>query len=214
MTTFTAIANAEIDADSPVTTTLMQAYRDNNAATAEGSTNAPVIMAGWHPYDLTTVGGSEDGEVWDQATDGSVASVTINFDSGFEYMIEFRSISGNSGTYDLDIEFYKVTDAAWTTATRTAGTGSTVGALTSGNNYTGLLYIPFPRVDTINFHWRWIRALASDSTGGIATDGTADEGPIFDATYQDADKCRVSPSSGNFDAGTIRVYRRREYISG
>ena len=35
MTTYTAIANSEIDADSPVTTTLMQAMRDNPIAIAE-----------------------------------------------------------------------------------------------------------------------------------------------------------------------------------
>ena len=214
MTTFTTIANADIDADSPVTTTLMQAYRDNNAATAEGSSGAPVIMAGWHPYDLTTVGGSEDGEIWDFGTDGATGSEIITFDAGFEYMIEFENISGSAGTYDLDIEFYKVTDAAYTASTRTAGNGSTHGSLTSGNNYYGLLYLPLPRVSTINFHWRWIVPLAVASTGVLATDGTADEGPIFDGTYQYADKCRISPSSGNFDAGTIRVHRRREYISG
>lgn len=55
MTTYTTIANTEIDADSPVTTTLMQAYRDNIAATAEGSANAPIVAAAWHPVDAVLV---------------------------------------------------------------------------------------------------------------------------------------------------------------
>jgi hypothetical protein len=44
MTTYTAIANADIDADSPVTAPLMTAMRDNPIAITEGASGAPKIQ--------------------------------------------------------------------------------------------------------------------------------------------------------------------------
>lgn len=41
MTTYSAIANSEVDADSPVTATLMQRLRDNPLAIQEGDATAP-----------------------------------------------------------------------------------------------------------------------------------------------------------------------------
>lgn len=46
MTTYTVIANADIDQDSRVTQPLMQALRDNPAAIAEGAAGAPSILEG------------------------------------------------------------------------------------------------------------------------------------------------------------------------
>lgn len=43
MATYTAITDAEIDQDSPITQTLMTKYRDNLIATAEGASGAPRI---------------------------------------------------------------------------------------------------------------------------------------------------------------------------
>lgn len=43
MTTYTAIANADIDADSPITTSLMTLLRDNPIAITEGASGAPTI---------------------------------------------------------------------------------------------------------------------------------------------------------------------------
>lgn len=43
MTTYTAIANTDIDQDSPVTEPLMSALRDNPIAMAEGASGAPKI---------------------------------------------------------------------------------------------------------------------------------------------------------------------------
>jgi hypothetical protein len=45
MATYTAITDAEIDQDSPITQTLMTKYRDNLIATAEGASGAPSISA-------------------------------------------------------------------------------------------------------------------------------------------------------------------------
>lgn len=43
MTTYTAIPNGDVDVDSPITTSLMQALRDNPLAIQEGDASAPRI---------------------------------------------------------------------------------------------------------------------------------------------------------------------------
>lgn len=55
MTTYTNIANSEIDTDSPVTESLMTRLRDNPVAITEGSTGAPKIQTAA----LEQTGGSE-----------------------------------------------------------------------------------------------------------------------------------------------------------
>ena len=45
MTTYSSIANAEIDADSPITVPLMTKLRDNPIAITEGASGAPLIQA-------------------------------------------------------------------------------------------------------------------------------------------------------------------------
>lgn len=45
MATYTAITDAEIDQDSPITQTLMTKYRDNLTASIEGADSAPRILS-------------------------------------------------------------------------------------------------------------------------------------------------------------------------
>jgi hypothetical protein len=57
MTTYTAIPNADIDQDSPVTQPLMTALRDNPIAITEGATGAPrMVAAGIEGGDVSTAG--------------------------------------------------------------------------------------------------------------------------------------------------------------
>jgi hypothetical protein len=46
MTTYTAIADSEIDVDSPITDSLIERLRDNPIAITEGATGAPKIQTG------------------------------------------------------------------------------------------------------------------------------------------------------------------------
>lgn len=100
MTTFTAIANAQVDQDSPVTQPLMQGLRDNVPATAEGATNAPVMVAGWHPFDMVNVGDGNDGKAYDFAVDGATTGLEIDMDAGFEYRVVFDSVEHGLGGGD------------------------------------------------------------------------------------------------------------------
>lgn len=57
MATYTAITDAEIDQDSPITQTLMQKYRDNLTATIEGDATAPKIADAWQTGTASTSAG-------------------------------------------------------------------------------------------------------------------------------------------------------------
>lgn len=204
MTTFTVIANSEIDADSPVTTTLMQAYRDNTAATAEGSTNAPVLSSAWHPADMVLEGDGNDGEEWSFATDGAVSNLVINLAAGYEYMIFFNDVE-TTATGNWTIEFYKVTDAAYTSAANfTQGTGGTPAGPGASTTYQGLLYLPFVVLPG-RYYWTWEWVISPVDSIGAPFELN---GSIFDATGQAVDKVRIDPP-GNFDAGSIHLWRRK-----
>lgn len=115
MTTWTTITNAQIDQDSPVTQTLMTGLRDNVAATAEGSTNAPVMVSGWHPNDMVNVGDGNDGKVYDFAVDGGITALEITMAAGFEYRVVFKDLTHDQAslTRSLLVDAYKDTAATY-----------------------------------------------------------------------------------------------------
>jgi hypothetical protein len=201
MTTYTTIPNSDIDADSPVTTTLMQAYRDNVAATAEGSTDAPVLSTGWHPYNMVTVGDGNDFSV-----DGAVATITTpDFDDGYEYMLRFVNVGVSATLPTMNCNLYRETDAAYTNLTVSSGLNAALG-------YDGLLQIYFPRVIGVYHKADWVFPLHDRSvpTSAAAT------GPfeVLDATVQPILRAQLDLSAGNFDQGNVYMLRRREFISG
>jgi len=207
MTTYTTIPNSDIDADSPVTTTLMQAYRDNVAATAEGSTDSPVLSTGWHPYDMVTVGDGNDGAIYEFSVDGTVATITTpDFEDGYEYMLRFVNIGGSNPGAPMNCNLYRETDAAYTNLTITSGIDATSG-------YDGLLRIYFPRVRGVYHKEDWAFPLHDRRTppSSIALTGPFE---VIDATVQPILRAQLDLSAGSFDQGNVYMLRRREFISG
>ncbi|CAB4124407.1 hypothetical protein UFOVP59_2 [uncultured Caudovirales phage] len=68
MTSYVAVANGEIDADSPITADLMTKLRDNPIALSEGASGAPKVMAAALNLTANTLTGSV----------GSGASTTLS----------------------------------------------------------------------------------------------------------------------------------------
>jgi hypothetical protein len=206
MTTYTTIPNSDIDADSPVTTTLMQAYRDNVAATAEGSTDAPVLSTGWHPYDMVTVGDGNDGAIYEFSVDGAVATITTpDFEDGYEYMLRFVNLGVSAPLPTMNCNLYRETDAAYTNLTVSTGMAAALG-------FDGLLQIYFPRVPGVYHKADWVFPLHDRTTPTSA----AATGPfeVLDATVQPILRAQLDLSAGNFDQGNVYMLRRREFISG
>lgn len=206
MTTWTEIPNSDLDQDSPLTQPLATAWRDNVRAATEGTTGAPVLSTGWHPYNLTDVGDGDDGEIYDFATDGAVASVdSPAFADGYEYAFIFESIEGSTGPFGLEIEMYKSVDAAYTSSTNIA---SGVPATTA---VTGMFRLILPRLSKFHHQSEWMTVFGQD---GSSTTQTTVDVIEYDATQQKIGKIRLSTSIGNFSAGRILMLRRRDYITG
>lgn len=204
MTTYTAIANTEIDADSPITTTLMQSMRDNPIAISEGSTGAPYLSSAWHPYDGVIVGDS-DGAIYDFAVDGAVAEVeTPNFADGYEYMIRFAAVLGTSAAAAFYGSLYQVTGASYQ-----ANTTLAIAYDTTVNAASGMLYLPYPRLSAFVHASEWVKPLSTASAGDISVNTLEHTG-----IAETFGKARFKFSSGNVNGGKIYLYRRREFITG
>lgn len=204
MTTYTAITNASIDQDSPLTTDLVTLLRNNPIAMAEGSADAPVVAAGWHPYDMTAVGDGGDGEFYDFATDGASASIeTPTFANGYEYAIRFDDLSFTANG-NLTIEVYHAATAAWATMATHAITGPA--------GYRGIFHIKYPRLVSHGHAGEWIAPLSATGAS-LAGTGLA-TAAVVGATPSAISKARVSCSTFNTDAGKMQLLRRREYITG
>lgn len=206
MTTYTTIANSEIDADSPLTTTLMQAMRDNPIAIAEGSTDATVVAAGWHPYDMVNVGDGNDGAIYDSATDGAVATVTTPaFVDGYEYMLVFETVGGSTSPAAFELSFYLDVVAAYNAYTAVTGTFDP----RTGNKIRGEWLIRWPRIPTF-YRTSEITLSHATSTGELATA----QHSFTSSVIETIGGARVRWSSGSINSGRIILLRRREYFTG
>lgn len=201
MTTYTAISNGQVDADSPIDAPLMQALRDNPLSIREMATGAPPLASAWHPYDMATIGDGTTGTFY-TGSGGVMNVATPNFENGYEYLVIFDGIDPIAGSQNFWIEFYKQTDAAYTATQAIIST-------TTANPHYGALYIPYPRWSTRRtFEAKWLFSLW-DTNGAI----TGTDAQVDDSTGQPCLGVRFS-CSGNISGGTLKLWRRRELFTG
>lgn len=120
MTAYTAIADSEIDVDSPITESLMTRLRNNPIAITEGSAGAPLIQtAAYQPgsVDQAAIGASAVGQ-------GELKSTTASGSAGGSANTQ-HSYSLTGGTYSF-----------WTAGSN-SGTNSTEYPSGFGNGDTG-----------------------------------------------------------------------------
>lgn len=198
MTTYdeSAVSNTVIAHKKPITLQQGRALRDNPIAISEAATGAPVVVAGWHPYDMVKIGDGATGLIYDFAVSGAVASVeTPVFDDGFEYAIRVVGISSTANAATLVIDLYKEADASYQNVyTSVADIGS------SANLVDGWIEVRCPRLPKRVHAIEFFVSINITALAGIA--------PMYDATVQAISKARVSFSVGNIDAGRIYLYRR------
>lgn len=202
MTTWTTISNAAVAVGGIPSSTTVTALRDNPLAIAESASGAPVVFAGWHPYDKVTVGDGKAGLIYDAAVNGTVANVvTPDFEDGFEYRIIAADMRHNAvaGDRTLNLELYKAT----------SGVYATVIAL--GNNASSIYFsfdaeIIMPRVTSRVHLVRY-----SGAVNGTASSQSA--GAAYNATSQKILRARVSFDIDSINIGKVYLFRRREYAS-
>jgi hypothetical protein len=198
MTTYTAITNGQVDADSPVDAPLMQALRDNPLSIQEMADSAPPLQGEWHPYDMSTIGDGTDGEIWSHAADGTVNTVVSpDFDDGYEYLFYFKGITNASGSRNWTVEFYEETTGAYT--------------ITSVFNATGPATAQY-----IFFRTAAVRSGDFAQAGflhaiefGYANTGTPTDVSQALTTAEKVTRVRLKSQGGNWTGGAIYMLRRR-----
>jgi len=201
MTTYTAIANSEVDGDSPVTDTLITRLRDNPLATAEGDTSAPFLASGWHNYN----GAQALTAFYDFGIHGTLATiVSPDFADGWEYLFIFDEVGTSGGTADdLRIELYRATTAAYASA-------STILTDAANSIVRGFVMAHIPRI-TANFHR--VSAELTDGTasnsGSIGVGAEVTNALMTHTTAQKLLRARFSWTTGSFNAGKIFMARRQ-----
>lgn len=199
MTTYTSISNALVAVGAKPFATTIQALRDNPLAISEGSTGAPVVVQGWHPYN-STLNGTGDGKFYDSAIHGAVASVeTPAFSAGFEYMIVFESVGTFSTGTNATLALYRTAAAAYATAfTMVTSTAVT-------QNFSGIAVLPLAQ-RTMKLHI--IDGLMGIDANNATASAVANKGLVTHTTATAIGKARFAFSSGNVTTGKMYLYRR------
>lgn len=208
MTAWFDMADGTFAQDKPIKTEQGIGLRDNVKATAEGSANAPIVAAGWHPYDMTDVGDGADGEFYDFSTDGAASSAeTPDFADGYEYMILADGISASVSGTNWNAQAYLATDAAYATA------GSMLLLPGGGASLfiDGYLICRTPRLDRRSHIFDYSMQSSDASSGAASSSGSF---TVTDSTAQKIGKMRFGFAAGNIDGGKLHLLRRREYLSG
>lgn len=200
MTTFTSISNAALAVGGIPSSATVTALRDNVPATAEASSGAPVIAAGWHPTTKVNVGDTATGLIYDFAVNGATtAIVTPDFEDGYEYRLAVFGISHSSGTTGpFYIDLYK--------ASTGYTTGFQVSGMASSNFLSCDVEILLPRIDSTQHFIRGVAAL--DNTTATVVTNLA-----YNATSQKVLRASVNFNGKNIDNGRVYLFRRREYAS-
>ncbi|MBL3608200.1 hypothetical protein [Rhodovulum sulfidophilum] len=215
MTDWTTIPNDVIEAGKPGRAVDGRALRDNPVAIAEGAPGAPVVAAGWHPFDKVSVGDAATGKVWSYDEDGQTSDlITPAFEAGYEYMLYWDRISWNddsAATADVQVRY-------------------------SGDFFQGLFSIKLGQLGQVRWNIGYVKTVLPP---GIQTSihtfegGTADgRGAYSDpidfvvdqqtTLYTHVAYGRVTatafrivvPNRKALRSGAVYLYRRREFISG
>jgi hypothetical protein len=202
MTTWTTISNAAVAVGGIPSSTTVTALRDNPSAIAESASGAPVVFAGWHPYDKVSVGDGKTGLIYDRAVDGVISQVvTPDFEDGFEYRLICVDMSHNSASNRaFELWLYQSPVGAYAKATD-------FGDNNSGANYSLDAIINIPRVSA-KAHNVLYAANVNDSASGQSAAVVRDV-----STAQKILRARVKFNFDSIDAGQVYLHRRREYIS-
>lgn len=204
MTTWTSISNAAVAVGGIPSSSTVTALRDNPSALAEASTGAPVVFAGWHPYDKVSVGDGKTGLIYDFSVTGTVSSiVTPDFEDGYEYRLVGLDLSHDytTGNSTLRLESYKQTDAAYR-LTRSTASASSVALF----GYYAEFHLP--RVASVAHFVATLGHAGSTYSANVDLDSDMYDGPA-----QKLLRAQLRFSTGNVDGGKAYLFRRREYAS-
>lgn len=191
---WTDIPDSVIEAGKPIRAIDGRALRDNVPALAAGDTGAPPVKAGWHPYDMVSIGDASDGVIYDRAVDPAVSSVEAPlFETGYEYAIVVDNMKPSTNANFL-LDLYFETSAAWVNATT-----DNFGAATVSNFHFQIL------APDLASRWQTVFSLGLTPSMNTAFSGT---------TLQKVTKARLRTTAGTFAEGRMRMFKRGGLLNG
>ena len=190
----------------------------NPIAIAGGAPGAPIIVAGWHPYNGNIIGGST-GLIYDHAVDGDVTTIeTPALAAGFEYWLEWRGLTKTEGANAALTCDFRLSETGDYTIT-----GYELGNLRASNiprKPTGKIFLE-PQISRSIHMVRSTLWDSSVSAGGVILNTgitLADDQPGFkadDFVFTRTDETRidrlrlVSSVAGGIQGGRAYLFRRR-----
>lgn len=196
-----AVSDATIAFQKPITLQQGRALRDNPLAAFEGAVSAPIISAGWHPFDMITNGDGNTGVIYDFAVSGAVTSViSPNFVDGYEYRFLLLALSC-SVSAPLNLEWFRETSAGYSSPV------AIVTVAITTNIFSGFVEAIRPRSTEKAFFSNHRYFEESPAINNQVINGASGM-VVAHATAQKILRLRISMQSGSFDAGKILMYRR------
>jgi hypothetical protein len=192
MANYVAISDTQLDPDAPLTSQLAYAgLRENLIATAEGATGAPMVFAGWAPYNGTVVGGANDGLIWSFADEGAVEEVDTVTEVGYDYRYVWYDLTGST-----TFEFQGLQD-------ENSAYGSYGSAFTTGGNSSGEMQINNPRFLR---RAHIAKGFAATTSGAITEYGSA----LFNGNQTRITTLRLN-MNGTETGGRVYLFKRLAY---
>jgi hypothetical protein len=199
---WTAPIEMTFDPNRPIRSNQGNMLAGNPIAMALMKPGSPVILANWHPYNMVTAEDGATGEIWSHAVDGAVATIeTPGFVDGFEYQLICDELSGTAEA-DFRVGLFLATSAAYIDVAVALAVN-----IVHARSIQATIHRPrdISRSHSLEYiGWTW-NGTSSDTTGGMNAFS------IQNSTAQKIGKARVSVSTGEFDAGRVRLFRRKLY---
>jgi len=176
------------------------------AALAAGDAGAPVVAAGWHPYNMANVGDGQTGLIYSFPVNGALSEITSpDFEDGYEYAFWIDQIRGTSLGQDFRINLYRETSNAY------AGFQDTGVDVSNSSSVSGWVEIPRARRTLRNhFHYNLLAVDSSNSINLINYDVFI----VRHGTAQKILRAKFAAGFGNLtgsgSTGQIYMHRRRD----
>ncbi len=202
MTDYNPIFETETNPGKPSKSGLWKRWSKNWIAGFERAVGAPHDLAKWHPYNSLAVGDAFTGIIYNNAVDGNVATFeTPLFEDGYEYLFAARNLSTSTATV-VSLSLFRQEAAAYTGAIAISGS---VPANTF--RYHADIELREPRISSLYVAFS-ANGVVSDGTNNIAPTIVAFDRGVSFSTAQRISKARFEVGAGNFDDGTVKMYKR------
>ena len=206
MADYIGITEVQSNPFAPLTSELVKQLRDNPLAIAEGAPGAPIVQAGWGPWN-GGVYGSGDALIYDHGIDGDVGAIeTPLLDPAYQYRMDFYEISRNQTTgTSLFLDLFLEETDAYTISGQNLGA---IGASVAVPRVSGYVELQ-PQDEPRTMHFVEYQARSREPGNESATDL-----PLNNINFQRANATRItrlrlrSSNTNGLRFGKVYLYRR------